>query len=157
MIRNARQYRITQAQLAKLEQALARLQAGEEGASVLHPRLRQAEQDAIMSQIDDLREQLAAYDALRTRKRPVLHLKSFEEFPQALIQARIAAGMSQKELAQRLGLKEQQIQRYEATDYASASLARVNAVIRALGLQVHEKIMLPKPQSMVTKREEQPA
>ena len=154
MIRNARQYRMTQAQLVKLEQALTRLRAGEVGASIFHPRLRQAEQDAINSQIDDLREQLAEYDALRTRKSPVLSLKSFEELPRALIQARIAVGMSQKDLAQRLGLKEQQMQLYEATDYASASLARVNAVIRALGLQVHETIMLPQPLSIVVKDEE---
>jgi len=142
MIRNARQYRITQAQVAKLEQALARVTSGE--AQPLHPRLRQAEHDALQSQIAELREQLAAYDALRTRKRPVLSLQSFDELPRALIQARIAVGISQKELAERLGLKEQQIQRYEATDYASASLARVNAVILALGLTVREEIHLPE-------------
>ena len=145
MIRNTRQYRITQAQAMKLEQALAQVKA-RTSQSTLHPRLLQAEQEALASQLTDLREQLAEYDALRTRKRPVLNLKSFDEFPRALIQARIAAGMSQKDLAKCLGLKEQQIQRYEATDYASASLARVSAVIRALGLKVHEKIMLPKPQ-----------
>jgi ribosome-binding protein aMBF1 (putative translation factor) len=156
MIRNARQYRITQAQVAKLEQAFAQLKADGKTQTTLHPRLLQAEQEALESQLADLREQLTEYDALRTHKRPVLSLKSFEEFPRALIQARIAAGMSQKELAKRLGLKEQQIQRYEATDYASASLARVNEVVRALGLKVHEKIMLPKSQSVV-KGEEQPA
>ena len=60
----------------------------------------------------------------------------FDELPQALIQGRIAAGLSQKELAARLGLKEQQIQRYEATDYASASLTRVCEVARSLGLKL---------------------
>ena len=142
MIRNARQYRITQAQMAKLEQALAQVAAGE--GQPLHPRLRQAEHDALQSQIVDLREQLAAYNALRNHKHPVLSVQSFAELPRALIQARIAVGISQKELAARLGLKEQQIQRYEATDYASASLARVNAVIRALGLTVREEIRLPE-------------
>ena len=93
-----------------------------------------------------------AYDALRTRKRPVLSLKSFAALPRGLMQARIATGLSHKELAQRLGLKEQQIQRYEATEYASASLARVNEIIRALGLTVREEIVLPHP----TKREEPP-
>jgi HTH-type transcriptional regulator / antitoxin HigA len=39
-------------------------------------------------------------------------------------------------LADRLGLKEQQIQRYEATDYASASLARVIEISEALGLEL---------------------
>jgi len=59
MIRNARQYRITQAQVAKLEQALAQVMAGEERVAFIHPRLRQAERDALQSQITDLREQLA--------------------------------------------------------------------------------------------------
>jgi HTH-type transcriptional regulator/antitoxin HigA len=47
-----------------------------------------------------------------------------------------AAGLSQEELAAKLGLKPQQIQRYEATDYQGASLERVNAVVRALGLKL---------------------
>jgi hypothetical protein len=39
-------------------------------------------------------------------------------------------------LAERLGLKEPQIQRDEATDDASASLTRVCEVARSLGLKV---------------------
>jgi transcriptional regulator with XRE-family HTH domain len=69
-----------------------------------------------------------------------MSIPSFEELPRALIQARIARGLTQRQLAERLGLKEQQIQRYEATGYASASLKRVGAVIQALDLQVHEEI-----------------
>ena len=51
-------------------------------------------------------------------------------------QGRIAAGLSQKELAERLGLKEQQIQRYEATNDASTSLTRVCEFAWSLGLKV---------------------
>jgi hypothetical protein len=99
MIRNARRYRIPQAQIAKLKQACARLSAGEEGASDVHSRLRQAEYDVLPSQMDELREHLAASDALRTRKRLVLRLTSCEKFSQALIQACIATGMRQQALA----------------------------------------------------------
>jgi ribosome-binding protein aMBF1 (putative translation factor) len=49
-----------------------------------------------------------------------------------LIKARIAAGMSQASLAKSLRLKPQQIQRYEASKYASASLSRVLEVARVL-------------------------
>ena len=70
-------------------------------------------------------------------------LASFAELPRALIQSRIALGLSQKELAERLGLKEQQIQRYEATEYAGASVQRIQEVIQALGLQVREEVVLP--------------
>ena len=44
---------------------------------------------------------------------------SFDELPQALVKARIALRLSQKDLADRLGMKEQRIQRYESTDYQS--------------------------------------
>jgi transcriptional regulator with XRE-family HTH domain len=73
----------------------------------------------------------------------VLELDSLDQLPEALIRARIAAGLSQKELAGRLGLKEQQIQRYEARRYAGASLDRVQAVADALGMQIHERVVLP--------------
>ena len=59
-------------------------------------------------------------------------LAAVDELPTVLIKARISQGLSQKDLAERIGLKEQQIQRYEATDYASASLSRIKEVANAL-------------------------
>lgn len=49
---------------------------------------------------------------------------------------RIAKGYSQKELARQLGLKEQQIQRYEATCYSSISLSNYCRVARALNFKL---------------------
>jgi len=60
----------------------------------------------------------------------------------ALIRARIAAGMTQEGLARRLGVKPQQVQRYEATDYESASFARILKVVEALGLRMPKAIRL---------------
>ena len=58
--------------------------------------------------------------------------------PSMLIKARIARGLSQKDLAERVGLKEQQIQRYEATDYATANLARIKEVVNAFGVGIND-------------------
>jgi len=144
MIENEYQYNLTRSQAARFEQTLAQLGAEPESGTPdgTHPLLRQAERNALASQLESLREEIAEYEVLRTGKRRSFSLNSFEELPTALIQARIAAGLTQKQLAERLGLKEQQIQRYEATGYASASLKRVSAVINALGLQVHEELAL---------------
>ena len=49
----------------------------------------------------------------------VVEVTSLEDVPAALVMARTAAGLTQSELADKLGLKEQQIKRYEATGYAS--------------------------------------
>ena len=67
-----------------------------------------------------------------------LVLEAVEDLPKTLIRARIASGMTQEGLAHRLGVKTQQIQRYEATEYRSASLARVCDVAAALGIDVTE-------------------
>ena len=142
MIKNERQYRITKAQATKLEQALEHLSTEAVGGTLVHPLLQKAQEDALRSQVADLHTEIAEYEALQSQRHTVLELTSFEEFPRALIQARIAAGISQKDLAERLGLKEQQVQRYEATEYASASMTRVSEIIRVLGIRMREVILL---------------
>ncbi len=140
MIQNERQYRITKAQIEEFGRkvhALPKVQAG------VHPRILQAQRDALQSQLDELQADLAAYEGLRKGRSKVLELTSLDELPAALIQARIASGLTQRELAERLGMKEQQVQRYEATSYGGASLDRIREVVTALGVKVREDVFLP--------------
>lgn len=95
------------------------------------------------SQIEELQRDLDEYDALRSGRVASLDVDSLTALSDALIRARIAAGLTQKELAARLGLKEQQIQRYESTRYGGVSLARAQAVVDALGVRIHERLTLP--------------
>ena len=83
------------------------------------------------------------YDALRNGHVQMLELSSLDELPDGLIRARIAAGITQKQLATQLGLKEQQIQRYESTHYAGVSFERIQAVADALGVTIREQVLLP--------------
>lgn len=143
MIKNERQYRITKTQADKFEQALLTLD--EQGsAKDVHPLLHQAQLDALQSQRENLRQELAEYEALKGGGPRVFPAGSFDELPRTLIKARIAAGLSQKELAERLGLKEQQVQKYEATEYTSASISRVRDVIEALGVTVKKEVALTR-------------
>ena len=59
------------------------------------------------------------------------------------LRARIASGLTHRALADRLGLKEQAVQRYEATDYASANFGRLAEVADALGVQIRQELHLP--------------
>jgi ribosome-binding protein aMBF1 (putative translation factor) len=136
MIKSDRQYRITRAQAVRFRRAIKNQQAAPPDPRI-RPKVRQALLDALRSQLEDLQEQLAEYEALRSRRRRRLPLKSWDDLPRTLIRARIAAGWSQAKLAQHLGVKPQQVQRYEATDYQSASLAKVAEVARTLGLKLH--------------------
>lgn len=141
MIKNERQYRITKTQVEKFRQALAQLSQHIDADDQLHPLLKKAQEDALRSQLDDLSAELGEYEALRAGQRPLPDLASFAELPRVLIQRRIAAGLSQKDLSDRLGLKEQQIQRYEATEYASASFARLKEVIGALDMPTPDNLI----------------
>ena len=140
MITNERQYRITKSWLKRFEQARDGVEQDEH---TLQPRARQALRDQYESQIEELRSELAQYEALRRGQVAVLELESLRELPGALIRARTADGLTQKALAERLDLKEQQIQRYEATCYAGVSLERLQAVADALGVVIREQVVLP--------------
>ena len=141
MIKNERQHRITKAQAERFEKAIRETEAAPD--QQLHPKLQKAQLDGMRSQLADLRAELEEYDSLRSGRRTTLKLGSLQDLPQALIQGRIVSGLSQEELAGRLNIKPQQIQRYEATDYMAANLARITEVAKALGVEVGEDVFLP--------------
>lgn len=143
MITNERQYRITKAEADRFKRTLADLTAQGNARQGVHPLLIKAEHDALQSQLDDLMSELAEYEKLKAGTVSVISIDSFEEFAEGLIKARIAAGLSQRALAERLHLKEQQIQRYEAERYSSASFQRLQDVARAIGVHIREEILLP--------------
>jgi transcriptional regulator with XRE-family HTH domain len=142
MITNERQYKITRSEADRFRKAISELTKAPPRADV-HPRLQQAEREAMESQLADLQAELAEYDRLKSADLAVISINSFDELPDGLIQARIASGLSQKALADRLGLKEQQIQRYEAERYASASYQRLREIANALGVRIKNDILLP--------------
>ena len=53
--------------------------------------------------------------------------------------------LTQKELAEKLSLAEQQVQRYEATQYRGVAAERLQQVADALRLRVREVCTLEKP------------
>ena len=144
MITNERQYKITKKQLAEFEKAHAAALRTEPEPGV-HPRIHQALLEGLASQIDDLREQLARYDALKAGRVPRMVLTSIVDLLPALIEARIAAGLTQKMLSERLGVAEQQVQRWESTTYAGVSVERVQALADAVGLSITEEVSYPLP------------
>lgn len=86
----------------------------------------------MQSQLESLRRELTEYEDLESGNIPPPDLEYISVVPQDLIRARIAAGLSQRELAERLGMPEHQIQRYEAKEYESVSLGRIAEVAKVL-------------------------
>jgi HTH-type transcriptional regulator / antitoxin HipB len=138
MIQNEHQYKITHTKLLELEQSLTSLEANPNNLS---ERLWKAEKKGIQVLIERLQAEIAEYDNLKQQKIPI-QITSVDDLAIALIKARIAAGMTQKELALKIGVQEQQIQRYEENHYASASLTRLSQVARALAITFAHPVQL---------------
>jgi DNA-binding XRE family transcriptional regulator len=138
MILNDRQYTVTNAQIARLKAALA---ASRDRKGKMDSQVYQSMLAGIESQIDELQKDLLQYEKLKTITK--FHLTSPKEFGITLIKCRIALGLTQKDLADRMKLKPQQIQKYEETFYASASLKRIIDVTDALGMEIDAELSLP--------------
>jgi transcriptional regulator with XRE-family HTH domain len=139
MIANERQHRIATAEIKRFEEAIGQAQADGPTADV-DPRIHNAMIAGMDSQLEDLREQVRDYQALRAGKIKGRILHSIRELPDALIEGRIARRFTQKQLGQKLGIPEQQIQRYEQTRYSGASIERLGEVADALQLTIRKKI-----------------
>jgi DNA-binding XRE family transcriptional regulator len=145
MIANERQYQVTQNQAKRFELALEELE--QNTRPDLHPLLRKAQRESTLSMLETLKAELAEYESLKGGERRQLSLHSLEELPQALIQGRIAAGLKQRELAERLGVKEQQVQHDEQILYASASLERLLRVAKVLDIRFEGQAYFESPRA----------
>ena len=130
MIRNERQHRASQAHRERL---LATRQ-GYEAAPQADP-LAQA---ALLSSVDwllgDVEAELAEYEALRAGA--ISEAGGLGALPDLVVKARIAEGLTQRQLAERLGVAEEAVQRDEAGGYARAGLDRLARVAEALGVRL---------------------
>ena len=139
MITNARQYTITRAAAERFAEALADLeQQGDASAE------GELERSGLVAQLDDLRAEMAEYEALRDGRVHDISVRSLLDLPEALICARVAAGLTQKQLAECLGVREQQVQQDEASLYAGAGLERLHTVATVLGMSIEGTAHLPE-------------
>jgi len=139
MITNEVQYRLTKTRLAQFERAVANL---EDELVPPDRKRRELELGALRSQASDLDAEIREYEVLRSGSLTSFEALTLADLAGALVKARIAKGWTQRQLADELSVAEQQIQRYEATGYASASLARLCDVAEALGTEVREVVTL---------------
>jgi DNA-binding XRE family transcriptional regulator len=104
------------------------------------PGMKQLMHDAIASQIETFRHEIDHYEKLRDGHITSREITSIRELPSALIEARIAARLTQRQLAESIGVAEQQIQRWEVNDYSGVNLDRLQSIADALGVQILETI-----------------
>ncbi len=134
MILNDRQFRITSKTVRDFTEALKVEIENKETPEWLH----EANVNAIRSQIDDLQSQIKEYELLKSGQKKFSTVSDLQNLPLTMIQARIAQNLTQADLAFKIGLSEQQIQRYESSGYKGASLSRLIEITKALGIQFQE-------------------
>jgi HTH-type transcriptional regulator/antitoxin HigA len=136
MITNERQYKITKNEAERFKAALRDFKELELVKQGIDPVIIAAQRSSLEQQLKDLESQILGYEKLRSGRVKRLFPASVTDIGQTLVEARIAQGLSQRTLAERLGMKEQQIQRYEQERYQTANLTRVNEVANALQLDL---------------------
>ena len=120
MIKNEKQYKISKKRLAEIELTIATKQSKtssitkEEGAINSLTRIK-----------NDIKEEIKQYESLKNKGIPLRRKVTVAQLPNILIEHKIAKGLTQKQYSEILGIKEQQLQRYEAENYSSVSFGRL--------------------------------
>ncbi len=135
MIKNDRQYRITKAQVRAFSAAVSNVRT-EPVPAGMDRRLADIQRRALKSQLEEMTSDVEAYEALKAGKVMDFEAQSLNDLPVLLVKARIVRGMKQKELAERLHVKEQQVQRWESNDFHGVSIETLKAVADALSVEL---------------------
>ena len=125
MILNEHQYKITRTHVRRFRQAIEELESDPPSDPDIHPLAPQVECAAMDSMQETLQGEMDEYDHLKSSGPLVIEVDAFGDLAYGFIKARIACGLSQQNLAERMNLETQQIQRYESDGHLSASYSHV--------------------------------
>ncbi len=120
MIKNEKQYKISNKTLAEVE---ARIK--EKKPKVARGSIEEGAVNSLIMFRNELREEIKQYESLKEKKARSRKKLSLVQLPNILIEHKISKGLTQKQFAAILGIKEQQLQRYEADHYKSVSFGRL--------------------------------
>ncbi len=137
MIKNEKQYEYSKECAKRFEYSIAVVEQ-DEAWKKRDPESWQLDIDVKKSHLMALQEEIAEYEKLFNcdKSQPIkIQVENFNKLADVLIKARIAAKISQKELADILGFEEQRIKECEDKDYQCASFCEILEVSAALGVE----------------------
>lgn len=132
MIRTDAEYRRA---LKQLEQDAATVKVQREhleSIGITGEQLERAMQPMVSFR-EQLKEEVEAYEHMKRGELGTL--SSLTGIGRWLIGARIARGLSQKDLAERLGVSESQVSRDERNEYYGITVDRAQRIMEALGIR----------------------
>jgi ribosome-binding protein aMBF1 (putative translation factor) len=142
MIRTESEYRHTVKQAEEVEQQLREQKSAlrSDGRS---PTEIKRLLDAQRTYCAQLQEEIDEYERLKRGELQCCELQSLDELGLLLIRLRIASGLSQKELADRLSVHESQVSRDERNEYHGITLERASRTLRAMGVDLRSDVSFP--------------
>ncbi len=145
MIRTEQEYQLTVQKLADQDDRI-RQQADElKGMGIDKAGIKRV-LDPIRTFSAQLREEIDTYEALKRGEFPAL--ENFAGMGQMLIALRIAQGLTQRELAQRMGVNESQVSRDERNEYHGVTLDRAQRILEVLEVCITSKVTSPSPAAL---------
>jgi DNA-binding XRE family transcriptional regulator len=133
MIRNDREYQETQRRIKEHEKHLAAEKDALEAMGLSAEKVQYGLNPLKSYQLG-LMEEVRAYERLKAGRLP--RLASLAGLGRLLVEARIASGITQRELAKRLAVNETQVSRDENNDYHGVTVERAARILNALGLDL---------------------
>ncbi len=132
MIHNEHERRVAMRKLADLVASLQHRQSKPVPRG-RNPEMHELANAGLASQIEQLELELVEYTELTTGIMSVtISFDQIDDLGAELIRARLARGLSQRALANEVGIAEGVIRRYERGRYASTSLRRITEIISVL-------------------------
>ena len=137
MIKNHEQYEITREELDKFSKRIEEMKEAGPGSD---PALFRMKLGGLKVAKEDLRNQMDQYDRILSERPPSV-AKYAMDIPLHLIKARISSGMSEGDLAERVGLREADIRGYESTGYTTAETPHIKNIAGALGVKIWDGLL----------------
>lgn len=135
MIKNEKQYKITRKKFSELRDERTRM----EGQGEKLPASGKLILASLIYFLEGMEKEIVAYEQLVTSKSIILKERRIDDLPGLLIEFKISSGLTQKEFSQKVGMKEQQLQRYEAEDFKGISFKNLLKILHAIGLEITVK------------------
>src|SRR5712664_4921497 len=145
MIRNENEYKEAVARLGEERGRLTEHAARLKDAGLTPDEIKRVI-DPMESFHLQLKEEVEGYE--RLKRGEFEELDNLRGLGHLLISLRIAQGISQRELAKRLGVHESQVSRDERNEYYGITLERAIKILDALNVRLHTKVEIEPPRSM---------
>ncbi|MCX6316368.1 MAG: helix-turn-helix transcriptional regulator [Bacteroidetes bacterium] len=135
MINNEKQYKISKRKLRELNAQIDKISKD----TAQNPLRNQLIRASLNNSKKEIENEISRYETLKKKNEGVLNERLIAELPSVITEYKIVSGLTQKQLSHILGLKEQQLQRYEATGFKSVTFKKLLKFLDMIGLEIKIK------------------